>query len=1326
MMSILKFVVVLFILRVSSYTRASVFPDGSILWTDNSNSIYSTNQTQGWISDPGLSFNLSSVRLNGLITGYGLAVDTHAQQVVVSDPGDTFLAIFKPDNTTASFFYVGTSKGVGQVTIDWRARNVYWADGGYGWIAMKPLPEDISRHNSLDTTMKVVVDQQLDTPTGIVVHPHAYYLFWADAGKRPKIERSDLTGNNRSVIIWQSLITPRALAIHQHGNGDKLFWTDEDRGTIEFCNLDGTGRNILISIDLFRFFGLDIFQGVVFYTAYTQSSNYTGYIKINNTDTQSYRTLDKRMYHLSVYDKASQPREETGERCDSSFTNCSQICIHEDDVGNHACLCLDGYQLDNTRGKLCSDRGYNVERHLLFTNYHSICAIAINAFTIHDKFKSFPYNCSVVQNSHGNITRFSLDMAGRKIFFSNGTHIFEQTPFHNDFRIVYSTEGSTAVTDMDFDWILHRLYWIESSSGALLSIQPYESSSTVSLKTLSSDGIITNLAVDPHQRNIYFVTRGNNGQYLYVYDLANEAVSQVEASHLQMPTDLEYDRLQERLVWNDDGGFIGFLALGDKQQIPTQNSAGDKRRHAVIPYKKFVFSSTEEDRQFDVLYEGDNSLIYVSFTGIYDTFVHDMHVYDETLQPSETGPCDVNNGGCEHFCLPHSTEKCACKLGYTLSNGKECITSALKSDFFIVLDQVHGRLYQATNDATGPSDVFALEINENNSPAALAFDSNTNTMAWVDNSVPKTVRTMTIGGTEERNLDVLVKSDGYLAIDSSTGNVYVLTGNIISVVNKHGKTHILIDKSADRSIEMKTIALLSSQGKMAWIEEKRTDRQKRTVNRANMDGTKIREVIQSGIITDIAFDTETGDWLYWSEETVDKVRRVHLEDGTQETVYEAGGLNPIALDVAGEFVYFVPRAGRKIYRIPHASSSGHQLVFENPLLGSLNNFFVSHSAGTVQPHSSCADCNGGCSDICLPDSPNGRTCACDDSDEQTDDTNCKRTSRCPVMKEESISALTDCCPQQPDALCLVTCANGFIPASPFKLKCQPTGWNASLGAVCSEVPNPLPFIAIAAGGGGAVSVIVFIIVVVCICRRKGKRLKEDNDDSRYTTTTSLGTVSNGQLVMDSDRHGYSTAADTAGPTSTAEPPRRLTEDEQADGGVYHDLDEAAMAAKTVELPDKSTVEKHRRKNSYQAFPQSADATYLHASLENGVPRPDYPYPSKGYPYNGPKGPASDADDYLLPSSGSRASAGISDRQMSIGWQEAIENPIRMSKNGAVYFDPSNGQHTHVSLNGEAPVAHARGFHTGTGSGWTGWSDRSDSRSGSSDASAYNTRIISRP
>jgi len=61
---------------------------------------------------------------------------------------------------------------VGQLTIDWRARNVYWTDAGFRWIAMKQLPDNIAAHNSMDTYMKVVLDSQIDIPTGIVVHPH--------------------------------------------------------------------------------------------------------------------------------------------------------------------------------------------------------------------------------------------------------------------------------------------------------------------------------------------------------------------------------------------------------------------------------------------------------------------------------------------------------------------------------------------------------------------------------------------------------------------------------------------------------------------------------------------------------------------------------------------------------------------------------------------------------------------------------------------------------------------------------------------------------------------------------------------------------------------------------------------------------------------------------------------------------------------------------------------------------------------------------------------------------------------------------------------------
>ena len=39
------------------------------------------------------------------------------------------------------------------------------------------------------------------------------YLFWADAGDTPKIDRSDPIGGSRTVLVWQGLVTPTCLSI---------------------------------------------------------------------------------------------------------------------------------------------------------------------------------------------------------------------------------------------------------------------------------------------------------------------------------------------------------------------------------------------------------------------------------------------------------------------------------------------------------------------------------------------------------------------------------------------------------------------------------------------------------------------------------------------------------------------------------------------------------------------------------------------------------------------------------------------------------------------------------------------------------------------------------------------------------------------------------------------------------------------------------------------------------------------------------------------------------------------------------------------------------
>ncbi|XP_052783950.1 uncharacterized protein LOC128219862 [Mya arenaria] len=1142
--------------------------DKALVWTSKSSETYLTDKLNEWVEDTDYPWTIYSMNMSKLSMGYGLAVDTHTGHAIISDPGNNLLVIVDLNKELAAFFYVGTSKGVGQVTIDWRARNVYWTDAGFGWIAMKALPKNITSHNSLDTRMKVIVDHQLETPTGIVVHPHKYYLFWADAGKHPKIERSDMTGNGRIVIVWQGLITPRALAIDNQG--DKLFWTDEDRETIEFCNFDGTGRNILISNGL-QYYGIDVYQSYVFYSAFyreTANTTYTGYIHTTNWKDQSHRVLqNKTLYHVAVYDRASQPRDPLGERCENAYTNCSQICIHEDDNGNTACLCLDGYDLDRFQGRACYDGGYNVERHLLFTNSHSICAIAINAFTAHDSIKGFPYNCSVIRGSYGEITRFSIDTAGRNIFFTNSTHILMQTPFLSEKRTVYSSNG-TKITDMDFDWLTRTLYWIESDSSALHFIKPYSTETSIKLKKLRENGQLTNLAVDPLNRKIYFVVRSRDDSFeLNVYDAATETVTTVEVNNLRRPTDLEYDRLQERLVWNDDGGFIGFLALGDRKQIPKVETNGGKKRHAITPYKQFIFSSTEEaKRQFDVLYEGDQSMIYTSFSSIYDTFVHDMHVYDKTLQPSETGPCDVRNGGCQHYCISNATEECACKVGYILSNEKNCTTRKLDSEYFIILDQIHGRLFQATKTDFS-SEVYAVDIHTDNAPVSLAFDSDSSTIAWVDESITRTVKVKKLGQNDERIVEFNMMENGYVAIDSSTGNVYVLSANKINVINENGKVHELVDDSLTENIEMKTIALLSSHGKMAWIA---TQTGRWMIFLANMDRTNRKLAIQSeSMIDDLIFDVETGDSLYWCEAKTDKVGRYAIETRQEKMVYSDGGLQPIALDVAGEYVYVVPYRGRRIVRMSKSDGSGQKTVFENPLLGSLNNFFVSHS-GPLSVHSQCGECNGQCSDICLPDGVDGRTCACDLGDELNDATNCRKSSRCPVVEEESISVLDDCCPEQPDALCKVTCADGFTQVSPYKLKCQPTGWNASIEELCTEGSKP-PNTWLMIGIASFALVLVVIAVVAFIIHRK-RSSKFDRLDEQYVVA-----YRHDILAYDSD-HVYDPANAIARNKSADRNSRVQSE-------CYADLDETVILAESVDLPTKHEKQS-RGRNDYHPFPTS--------------------------------------------------------------------------------------------------------------------------------------------
>lgn len=81
-------------------------------------------------------------------------------------------------------------------------------------------------------------------------------MYWSDWGSLAKIERANLDGSSRFVIVNVSLGWPNGLTI-DFAEG-RIYWGDAKLDRIESCNLDGSGRQVLVQNDLPHIFGLTL------------------------------------------------------------------------------------------------------------------------------------------------------------------------------------------------------------------------------------------------------------------------------------------------------------------------------------------------------------------------------------------------------------------------------------------------------------------------------------------------------------------------------------------------------------------------------------------------------------------------------------------------------------------------------------------------------------------------------------------------------------------------------------------------------------------------------------------------------------------------------------------------------------------------------------------------------------------------------------------------------------------------------------------------------------------------------------------------------------
>ncbi|KAG8187695.1 hypothetical protein JTE90_025222, partial [Oedothorax gibbosus] len=122
------------------------------------------------------------------------------------------------------------------IAVDWIHNLIYWTDFSDKSIG-------VSR---LDTSMvRTVLKEEGAIPYAIVLHPAEGFMFWADHGVTRKIERCNLDGTNRKVIVKEDIVSAFSLALDL--DSQTIFWVDIVKDYVCSSKLDGKNRRNLIT-----------------------------------------------------------------------------------------------------------------------------------------------------------------------------------------------------------------------------------------------------------------------------------------------------------------------------------------------------------------------------------------------------------------------------------------------------------------------------------------------------------------------------------------------------------------------------------------------------------------------------------------------------------------------------------------------------------------------------------------------------------------------------------------------------------------------------------------------------------------------------------------------------------------------------------------------------------------------------------------------------------------------------------------------------------------------------------------------------------------------
>ncbi|XP_021094201.1 low-density lipoprotein receptor-related protein 2 isoform X1 [Heterocephalus glaber] len=575
---------------------------------------------------------------------------------------DSYNAIrrIRPDGS--SFTNIVTSgigrNGIRGIAVDWVAGNLYFTNG----FATETLIE-VLRINT--TYRRVLLKTTVDMPRHIVVDPKNRYLFWADYGQKPKIERSFLDCTNRTVLVSDGIVTPRGLAV-DHSN-DYIYWVDDSLDIIARIHLNGGESEVVRYGSRYPTpYSITVLGNSIIWVDRNLKKIFQASKEPDNTDAPT--VIRDNIYWLrdvAIFDERIQPRspvEVNNNPCLENNGGCSHFCFALPALHTPTCGCAFGtLQRD---GKSCA---ISTENFLVYASESSLRSLH---FDLEDH--SPPFQEITVERP---AIALDYDSTSNRIYF---TQVLNSRRGQIAYVSLYSGTHSPTVIVSDigtsdgiaFDWINRRIYYSDYVNGTINSVAEDGSMRSVVAHVSKPKSVV----LDPCHGYMYWSNWNTTAQIEKATLGGNFRIPIVNTS-LVWPSALTLDYELNLLYWVDTS----------LQKIERSTLTGMNREVIISS----IFHS------FGLTLYGQ----YIYWTDFFAKKIYRASKYDGSGQMAVTttlpvrpkgictvkkdqnqncsNPCDQFNGGCSHICVPGpSGAECLCPhegQWYLANDNKFCI-----------------------------------------------------------------------------------------------------------------------------------------------------------------------------------------------------------------------------------------------------------------------------------------------------------------------------------------------------------------------------------------------------------------------------------------------------------------------------------------------------------------------------------------------------------------------------------------------------------------------------------------------------------------------------